>query len=72
MLNKDTLTQIEDLGFEKERINFSSSYFLMTRVLLPRIFGDIGYNNSYHNLSALLPNIGEFDIDRGYLFKKIE
>ena len=70
MLSVDFLFQLESLGFQYEEINFSSSYFLMTRVLLPKIFGDIGYDTNLHKLASMIPNFGSFGVDRAYLFRK--
>lgn len=71
MLSVDFTSEVEALGFQYKKINFSSSYFLMTRVILPKLFGNIGYDTNLHKLASKMPNFGDFGIDRGYLFKKI-
>lgn len=71
MLSTKIISQIESIGFETQEIKFSSSYFLMTRVILPKLFGNIGYNTKLHDFASNLPNFGNFDVDKAYIFKKI-
>lgn len=70
MLSVDFTSEVEALGFQYKEINFSSSYFLMTRVILPKLFGNIGYDTNLHQLASIIPNFGNFGVDRAYLFKK--
>jgi hypothetical protein len=59
--------------FEVKQIKrFSSTYYLMTWALYPFMVrsGQRNYRSLYHRISARLPQLGDFGLQKLYVLKK--